>query len=48
MSMYARELGSIPEETVRVAHAACPTGTLAMCLRDELGELYQDEHFISL
>ncbi len=48
MSMYARELGSIPEETVRVAHAACPKGTLAMRLRDELGELYQDEHFISL
>src|SRR6266700_26688 len=48
MSMYARELGSIPEETARVAHAACPKGTLAMSLRDELGELYQDEHFVSL
>ncbi len=46
--MYARELGSIPEETARVAHAACPKGTLAMSLRDELGELYQDEHFVSL
>src|SRR6266480_3651261 len=43
MSMYARELGSIPEETARVARAACPKGTLAMRLRDELGELYQDE-----
>lgn len=48
MSMYARELGSIPEETVRVARAACPKGTLAMRLRDELGELYQNEHFVSL
>jgi transposase len=48
MSMYARELGSIPEETVRIAHAACPKGTLAMRLRDELGEVYQDEHFASL
>lgn len=48
MSMYARELGSIPEETARVARAACPKGTLAMRLRDELGELYQDEHFASL
>src|SRR2546430_1636231 len=48
MSMYARELGSIPEETIRVARAACPKGTLAMRLRDELGELYQDEHFVSL
>ena len=48
MSMYAQELGSIPEETARVARAACPKGTLAMRLRDELGELYQDEHFVSL
>jgi transposase len=48
MSMYARELGNIPEETVRVARAACPKGTLAMRLRDELWELYQDEHFVSL
>jgi transposase len=48
MSMYARELGRIPEETARVARAACPKGTLAMRLRDELGELYQDEHFVSL
>jgi transposase len=46
--MYARELGSIPEETTRVARAACPKGILAMRLRDELGELYQDEHFVSL
>jgi transposase len=48
MSMYARELGSIPEETVRVARAACPKGTLAMRLRDELGELYQDKQFMVL
>ena len=48
MSMYAKELGNIPEETARVAHAACPKGTLAMRLRDELGELYQNEHFVSL
>jgi transposase len=48
MSMYPREPGSIPEETARVAHAACPKGTLAMRLRDVLGELYQDEHFRDL
>lgn len=48
MSMYSRELGSIPEETARVARAACPKGTLAMRLRDEIGELYQDEHFVTL
>ena len=48
MSMYPQELGSIPEETVRAARAACPKGTLAMRLRDVLGELYQDEQFVGL
>ena len=48
MSMYPQALGSIPEETVRVARAACPKGTLAMRLRDSLAELYQDEHFATL
>ncbi len=48
MSMYSRELGTIPEETARVARAACPQGTLAMRLRDALGELYQDEQFAAL
>ena len=48
MSMSPRELGTIPEETARVAHAACPKGTLAMRLRDALGELYQDEPFAAL
>ena len=48
MSMYAEELGNIPEETARVAHAACPKGTLAMHLRDALAELYQGEHFRDL
>src|SRR5216683_1561572 len=48
MSMYPQELGTIPAETVRVARAACPKGTLAMRLRDALGELYQDEQFAAL
>src|SRR6266496_1058465 len=48
MSMYPQEIGPIPAETVRVARAACPKGTLAMRLRDALGELYQDEHFATL
>ena len=48
MSMYPQALGSIPEETVRVARAACPKGTLAMRLRDTLGELYQDTQFAAL
>src|SRR5437763_6072379 len=42
MSMYPQAIGSIPEETVRVARAACPKGTLAMRLRDSLAELYQE------
>ncbi len=48
MSMYPQEIGPIPAETVRVARTACPKGTLAMRLRDALGELYQDEHFATL
>lgn len=44
--MYPQEIGSIPAETVRRARAACPKGTLAMRLRDVLGELYQDEQFV--
>ena len=45
MSMSPQAIGSIPEETVRIAWAACPKGTLAMRLRDALGELYQDKQF---
>lgn len=48
MSMYPQALAAIPEETVRVARAACPKGTLAMRLGDELAELYQDEQFSGL
>src|SRR5207245_7322799 len=48
MSMYPRELGTMPEETARVARAAWPKGTLAMRLRDALAELYQDEQFVAL
>lgn len=48
MSMYPQELGSIPEGPARIARAACPKGSIAMRLRDALGELYQDEHFTAL
>ncbi len=48
MSMYPQEMGPIPAETMRVAQAAYPKGSLAMRLRDELGGLYQDEQFRSL
>ena len=48
MSMNPQAMGTIPEETMRIARAACPKGTLAMRLRDALGELYQDEQFVEL
>ena len=48
MSMYPQEMGPIPAETMRVAHAAYPKGELSMRLRDELGGLSQDEQFRSL
>src|SRR5438874_224956 len=48
MSMYPQELGALPEETARVAHAAYPKGTLAMRLRDALGGIYRDEQFAAL
>ena len=48
MSMYPQEIGPIPAETMRVARAAYPKGSLAMRLRDELAGLYQDEQFGSL
>ncbi|MCC3768312.1 IS1182 family transposase, partial [Streptomyces sp. UNOC14_S4] len=40
--------GEIPAETVRVARAAFPKGTLAIRLRDELGVLFRDEQFAAL
>lgn len=46
--MYPQEIGPIPEETRRIAQAACPKGTLAMRLRDALGALYGDEQFVAL
>ena len=48
MSMYPQEIGAIPAETMRVARAAYPKGSLAMRLRDELGGIYRDEHFVAL
>src|SRR6266566_2985062 len=48
MTMYPQGIGLIPEETRRIAQAACPKGTLAMRLRDALGALYEDEQFVTL
>jgi transposase len=48
MSLKPEPIGSIPEETVRVAKAAFPQGNLFMKMRDEIGILYQDEEFTDL
>lgn len=42
MSMQPKEPGKVPAETVRVARAAFPKGSLAIRLRDELGMLFAD------
>jgi len=38
----------VPVETVRVARAAFPKGSLAIRVRDELGPLFTDEEFADL
>ncbi|TVZ90404.1 transposase [Streptomyces sp. BK340] len=38
----------VPAETVRVARAAFPKGSLAIRVRDELGPLFSDEEFADL
>src|SRR3954470_1626237 len=48
MSLRLGPIGDIPGETVRVARAAFPKGTVVMRLRDEFSALYQDEDFRNL
>lgn len=48
MSMRPIEDGEIPAETVRVARAAFPKGSLAIRLRDDLGALFKDEQCAAL
>jgi transposase len=40
MSMRASLGSPIPEETVRIAHAAFPKGNVFMQMHDALGSLY--------
>jgi transposase len=47
VSMRPRRLPQVPELTARIARAAFPKGTLAIRMRDELGELYGDAEFAS-
>jgi transposase len=48
MSLHPAEERIIPEETVRVARAAFPKGSVYMRMRDTLGPLYTDEAFAGL
>ena len=48
MSMHPQPIPAIPEETVRIAHAVLPKGTMWMQMRDELGTLYEDHDFQDL
>jgi transposase len=48
MSLHPEPIGSIPEETARVAKAAFPKGNPYMKMRDEFGTFYQDEDFENL
>jgi transposase len=48
MSLHPQPIGAIPEQTVRVAHAAFPKGHPYLTLRDHLGTMFQDEDFAAL
>lgn len=39
---------TIPEETYRIAHAAFPKGNTYIKMRDELGQIFEDEEFSDL
>ncbi|GAA3502188.1 hypothetical protein GCM10019016_092960 [Streptomyces prasinosporus] len=48
MSLHARKVDGVPEETARIARAAFPKASLAMRIRDEPGELFSDADFAGL
>jgi transposase len=48
MSLRPQPVGSIPEQTARVAHAAFPKGHPYLTLREHLGTIFQDEDFAAL
>ena len=48
MSLHPIEVGPVPEETARVAHAAFPSGNVYVRMRDTLGGLYDDAAFAPL
>jgi transposase len=48
MSLRSQPIPPVPEDTVRVAHAAFRKGNVFMRMRDEIGPIYTDEAFASL
>lgn len=48
MSLHPQTIPAIPQETIRVAHAAFPHGNIYLQLKDELGSIYEDAHFAHL
>ena len=48
MSRRPQPLPPVPDQTARVAQAACPTGNPSLTLRDALGTLFQDDDFRDL
>ncbi|MGO8949990.1 MAG: transposase [Ktedonobacterales bacterium] len=48
MTLHPQAIGPVPEETARVARAACPKGNPYLAMRDLLGSLYEDQHFAAL
>src|SRR5215467_7879937 len=48
MSLQRKSLPAIPPETVLVAKAAFPSGSVYMRMRDDLGSIYDDELFVSV
>src|SRR6266566_2921908 len=48
MTLQRVEIGSVPEETVRIAKASFPHGNRYMRLRDMLGTIFDDSEFADL
>ncbi len=48
MTLKPKSVGPIPEDTIRVARAAFPKGSIVMRLRDEFGAIYHDHDFQAL
>ena len=48
MCLKSEGMEPVPEETARLAHIVCSADTLCLLMRDELGEVFQDELFASL